>query len=66
MLRREMTLGRVGSGGSVGLIRAVRVRPPGVACAPLVSRLPCTPLARRPESPFPVSRDVRSCARAAS
>ena len=42
MLRREMTLGRVGSGGSGGPIRVARVCPPGVACVPLVSRLsPC-------------------------
>ena len=47
MLRREMTLGRVGSGGSGGPIRVARVCPPGVACVPLVSRLS---LARRPVS----------------
>ena len=42
MLRREMTLGRVGSGGSGGPIRVARVCSPGVARVPLVSRLsPC-------------------------
>ena len=38
MLRREMTLGRVGSGGFGGPIRVARVCPPGVACEEQVSR----------------------------
>ena len=62
MLRREMTLGRVGSGGSGGPIRVARVCPLVLRACPWCRVFP---LARRPVS-FPrIERHCASCVGAA-
>ena len=54
MLRREMTLGRVGSGGSGGPIRVARGVPLVLRACPWCRVFPL----RVAQSPFPVSRDI--------